>query len=191
LIDSLPPGQYSYNYTDINGCFANGSLSVTQPELLEMNVEVTDQVGEEAGSAMITVDGGTPPYFIFWSNGAVNETAQDSLTTGFYAIWLKDLLGCKAQSLFYIDFIQSALSQESLELKFYPNPVSDFLIIESLTNSPSYIQLRQIDGKLLMDKKLPASDKHSQIDFRDFPRGVYILSIESGTQMVNRRLIKK
>lgn len=77
-----------------------------------------------------------------------------------------------------------ALGDEVFEIKFYPNPVTDFLIIESQRSISA--RLFNLHGKLIkQDLSQPG-----KIDMRILVPGVYLLEIVRGEQKVRRRIVK-
>jgi len=79
-----------------------------------------------------------------------------------------------------------------IEIKLFPNPVDDRLLLYCLADlkEPFYYYLQDISGKYIA-----CADIHqtlTRIDFRDLPKGVYILSIfnQEGRNFQTYRIIK-
>jgi large repetitive protein len=94
-ITGLAPGTYSVSVTDVNGCTANGSGTVTEPLTLTGSIAVTNVscFGTNTGSLDLTVSGGTLPNAFIWSNGAVTEDINN-LSAGNYSVTVTDSRGC-------------------------------------------------------------------------------------------------
>ena len=60
------------------------------------------------------------------------------------------------------------------EIRFHPNPVKDFLTIDAFTNVSNY-QIIDLTGRLLVEKKV--NQLNFQIDFTQYPTGMYILKL--------------
>ncbi len=96
---NLCPGNYNVTITDGNGCTAtpNQPVAVTDfPFPLAANATIVSNVpcyGWDGGSALLTYTGGTPPYTVFWSNGATTDTAS-GLHGGNYTATVTDAHGC-------------------------------------------------------------------------------------------------
>ena len=95
---ALAPGTYSVSVTDINGCAAIDSVTITQP-LVSLALSTTQLNvlcnGNNTGSINITVTGGTSPYTYSWSNGSTIEDPQN-LSSGTYSVTVTDANGCTA-----------------------------------------------------------------------------------------------
>lgn len=95
-ISNLAPGTYTASLTDVNGCQAVASATVTEPApYSNFAVQTTHPVcpNEATGSASASINGGTMPYNYLWSNGATTSSISN-LTTGTYTLVLTDANGC-------------------------------------------------------------------------------------------------
>jgi len=92
---NLAPNNYSVVVTDENGCIANASTTVTQPDAMQIaytSQNVTCFEGID-GSIDLSILGGTAPFNYNWSNG---ETTQDlsGLDVGGYILNVTDANFC-------------------------------------------------------------------------------------------------
>ena len=94
--NGLIAGTYSVLVTDAKGCFADSTITVTEPavplSVTENHVNVLC-FGDLTGSINITVAGGTPSYDYLWSNGSVLEDLIN-VAAGLYSVVITDSLGC-------------------------------------------------------------------------------------------------
>jgi hypothetical protein len=58
--------------------------------------------------------------------------------------------------------------------RIYPNPSSDYFIIDGITEDVNF-QLFTTEGTLLLDSYL--SEKNNQLDISTFPKGLYVMTI--------------
>ena len=96
-IDNLTAGTYNQTVTDFNGCVAYGQGVVTEPSLLILGQNTTPAscYGKADGSATVQPQGGTSPYWYFWSNSAPDTTMTNSgLTFGQYTVDVFDANNC-------------------------------------------------------------------------------------------------
>jgi gliding motility-associated-like protein len=94
-IDSLAVGTYFFTITDNNGCKLNSSLTLEQPDKIEMTKDSLPALcfGEASGQASISATGGNSPYTFLWSNNIVGSL-NESLKAGTYKVTVNDGLGC-------------------------------------------------------------------------------------------------
>lgn len=101
-ISGLPAGSYTVTAIDVNGCSANASVSVTEPQELTINL-FDEDIGcnGNPGAATASVQGGTPPYAYNWSTGETGE-AITGLAPGSYSVSVTDANGCSINEDFDI-----------------------------------------------------------------------------------------
>ncbi len=98
----LGAGTFTVTVTDVNGCTATESASVTEPTALGLNgfptVTNVDCFGESTGTVTgLNPTGGTPPYTYLWSNGATTQDVT-GLPAGTYNGTVTDANGCTLSS---------------------------------------------------------------------------------------------
>jgi gliding motility-associated-like protein len=99
--DSLAAGDYSVLITDIYGCQAIVTASITQPDSMTLHLGSpmftggynVSSTGGMDGSITATVNGGTSPYAYLWSNGETSPSIHD-LSSGIYSVIVTDENGC-------------------------------------------------------------------------------------------------
>jgi gliding motility-associated-like protein len=94
-IDSLAVGTYFFTITDNNGCRLNSSLTLEQPDRIEVTTVPLPALcfDQASGQASVSASGGNAPYTFLWSNNVVGENNVD-LRAGTYRISINDALGC-------------------------------------------------------------------------------------------------
>jgi gliding motility-associated-like protein len=99
--DSLSAGDYSVLITDLYGCQAIVTASITEPDSLTLHLgsplftggyNISSSGGSD-GSITATVNGGTSPYTYLWSNGETSPSIHD-LNSGIYSVIVTDEHGC-------------------------------------------------------------------------------------------------
>jgi gliding motility-associated-like protein len=91
----LSAGTYSVVVTDDRNCTATQSTSISEPDGVELSLNIKDNVcfGQSQGSIGASASGGSPGYQYQWSNGSSTNTVQN-LTAGSYTITITDSRGC-------------------------------------------------------------------------------------------------
>jgi len=90
---------YTAIVTDVNGCTASTSTTITQPTAIILNISATNAVcnGGSSGSIDLTPSGGTGVYTFSWSNSATSEDVS-GLTSGTYSVIVTDANGCTSST---------------------------------------------------------------------------------------------
>jgi uncharacterized protein (DUF2141 family) len=95
-LQGVPAGVYSVVLTDANGCQANFSTQLSQPNApISSSVATTNVLcfGQSTGAVDLSVSGGSAPYTYLWSNGATSQDIN-ALPVGFYTVAITDANGC-------------------------------------------------------------------------------------------------
>ena len=95
-ITNVPAGNYVINVTDLNGCIASATYTVSQPLAALSTAIVTDPIlcnGFATGTASSTTVGGTLPYTYLWSNGSTSPDISN-VVAGPYTLTVTDSKGC-------------------------------------------------------------------------------------------------
>ncbi|WP_286756895.1 gliding motility-associated C-terminal domain-containing protein [Roseivirga sp. UBA838] len=97
---SLRAGNYTVTITDANGCQATTSFVITEPPLLEADIEsiINDPICPQTsnGSVFINAKGGVPDYQFFWSSNPTTDNANATgLSQGNYTVRIVDANGCE------------------------------------------------------------------------------------------------
>ncbi|MBR4483190.1 MAG: SprB repeat-containing protein, partial [Paludibacteraceae bacterium] len=107
-VSHLIAGQYTAYIKDSKDCTPAETFNkeVTQPALLELEAEVTDNKCNalQEGAIELTIKGGTPDYSYRWSGfGVVPEQKdQSNLAAGEYHLHMEDHNRCAVDTLFTI-----------------------------------------------------------------------------------------
>ncbi|MFW5805331.1 MAG: gliding motility-associated C-terminal domain-containing protein [Bacteroidales bacterium] len=98
-LNNLPPGFYFASVTDDHGCVDTISAYITQPDTLDLivNIQNTSCQGLYNGWISISPQGGTPPYTIEWEGHPewYNVDSVHHLNAGIYPVSITDSHGCE------------------------------------------------------------------------------------------------
>lgn len=92
---NFPADTFTVSIMDTNACVLKDTAIITQPPLLEIFLVGTDVkcYGDNSGAIDLTITGGTTPYAVQWSNGAVTEDLT-SIVSGIYKVTVTDANNC-------------------------------------------------------------------------------------------------
>ena len=79
--------------------------------------------------------------------------------------------------------------EEELAVSIYPNPASQFLRIDLPNNNNQRTQIRMINlkGSIIYQKQI--SNSQHIIDVQSFPKGVYLLNIQTSKNLISKKII--
>jgi len=100
---NLSAGRYVVTITDSKGCIDTVSVTITQPDTIQLNAAITNVscFGGNDGAISITATGGQLPYTYLWTGGITTSNATN-LQVGSYTVTLTDFNGCQLDSTFSI-----------------------------------------------------------------------------------------
>jgi gliding motility-associated-like protein len=91
----LPAGNYGIIITDANGCYANSSVALTEPEPVTISFVVEQPFCNDIydGSVTAHVQGGGGGYTYLWPDGSTGSSLAD-INPGWYSVVVTDINGC-------------------------------------------------------------------------------------------------
>ena len=94
-LENLAAGEYSCTVTDRNSCTVSQSFTITQPDSLLVQTEVTNLScwNSDDGAISVSVTGGTQPYSYLWNDG-VTTADRTNLYAVTYGLMVTDANGC-------------------------------------------------------------------------------------------------
>ena len=94
----LSAGPVTVSVTDLNGCEVAGSINITQPTAVVLNVTKTDVKckGGNDGTATVVATGGSGGFTYNWSAGTTpTQSSTGGLTAGSVSVTVTDSHGCQ------------------------------------------------------------------------------------------------
>lgn len=94
-LTGVPAGIYVVTVTDAQGSVVQQTIELTQPSVLGVTADVTDETTVNGcdGTATANPTGGTSPFTYIWSDGQTDATAV-GLCAGIYQVTVMDANGC-------------------------------------------------------------------------------------------------
>ncbi len=97
----LSAGSYTVTVTDVNGCNATASVTITQPLSVGITISSVTNGNCSASTGSATANaatGGISPYTYSWSSGRGTNLTATNLSGGSYTITVTDNHGCNASA---------------------------------------------------------------------------------------------
>ena len=105
FISGLSGGTHNLIVTDANGCMVSESIAIEPATLMiASTMLLSDETCEgNDGSALLSIEGGDPGYFIAWSNGT-SDPLLDQVAAGTYIWNATDVNGCSVNGQVIIPY---------------------------------------------------------------------------------------
>ncbi len=98
-IGSASAGTYTVSVSDLNGCTATNTATITQPTVLAFTTGSDNaSCGAASGVAYVSASGGTPAYSYLWSPGGITNDSATSVLPGTYTVVITDANGCNTNT---------------------------------------------------------------------------------------------
>ncbi len=172
--DALPAGEHAFTVVDLNGCTLQQWVTIGQPDTLV--VSLTIQHAPDAGgsgNAAMTIDGGTPPYEVIWSNGTLDEMLSGPLPVGVHTVWVGDQQDCTWETQFVVLDATGIAHHELPGLTLRPNPSSGVVWVDGCPTPLVDVAISDMQGRSIL--KVPQQRCDDPIDLSGMRPGSYIL----------------
>jgi len=193
-INNVGAGTYSVTLRDTLGCTVVKSGDITEPDPISLdNIKIIPGTGDFDGSIALYVIGGTPPFQYTWTkNGEYFANTRDiyQLNGGLYQLHVVDSKGCETTFEAFKLSPTIAILPLSENIKVYPNPVKDYLVIENNSGS-EILQVNCLDlNGNKKSIKVEPFDRNLRLNLSDIPNGPIFLNIVSNEGFFNVKLMK-
>ena len=198
---NLSAGMYSVTVIDNIGCSVTTEVIVEDPPLLGYAVVSTTAAtnGQANGAAVLSINGGTPPYNVQWLlNGMLVSMEQNptDLLPGSYVIQVSDANDCAVNSQTVT--IENMVGIDELSLiqnfQIYPNPTTGQLFIQLTLQQSAPVEMAVLDmtGKAIMPlltQPMVGLSNQFEGDLSALPNGVYWVRLVIAEEVVTRKVV--
>ncbi|MEM9025215.1 MAG: T9SS type A sorting domain-containing protein, partial [Bacteroidota bacterium] len=188
-------GTYSVTVTDLDGCSASDTVSVTG-FLPEPQVDLGGDFAVENGKTF-TLDAGAGFSTYEWSTGETTQTIMKA-NQGAYSVTVSDNSGCEAADTVNVSFFPVGINDltNARELQLYPNPTNGQLTLVATSHEghAAEVTITNVNGQQLLVHRVTGLSADGQItlDLSGFASGIYFVRLVSnGTTWVNRVAVNR
>ncbi len=184
---ALGVGSYPFMIVDENACVLIDTLGVWGPSAINSNPVTLHPTETTLGSIDLNLSGGSPPYEVYWSNGATGEQIED-LGPGFFSANVFDDAGCSYTESFVLEMMVGIEEENHDSRLIYPNPASQHINLPKTLRNSSY-KIYNTLGQLVSEGTLMPSK--NSIDVQDLKEGSYMLYLYGETLQGFRFLVDR
>ncbi|MBK7635972.1 MAG: SprB repeat-containing protein [Saprospiraceae bacterium] len=132
-LTKLASDTYQGIISDIKGCRIEIlPIKIKSEGNIKLNSQLFhDTNNTQSGKICLSPTGGIPPYLYLWSSQNKKDSCLVDLKGGDYLVTITDGSGCISVHTFRIDNVTAISDRADLKVRFYPNPATDILTIES------------------------------------------------------------
>jgi gliding motility-associated-like protein len=138
-LSGLSANSYSLAITDLNGCVANSSATISEPSTLLLSSTITDALcnGDLNGSIDLTVTGGTVGYSFLWNNSSLTEDLS-GISAGTYTVVVTDNNGCTASLVSNVNHPSTLAANSLVTTPITVNGGTGIITVSASGGTPSY-----------------------------------------------------
>jgi gliding motility-associated-like protein len=108
ISEFLAAGTYKYNITDQKGCIGGDTITVTQPDELQVVEIMAERIPPACpdspdGTMMVTAEGGTEPYTFRWYDNETTGNIISGIDQGYYGLSVTDFNGCFTNDTLFME----------------------------------------------------------------------------------------
>jgi SprB repeat/Secretion system C-terminal sorting domain len=187
-IANLKAANYSVTVIDANNCYTSEIFTVIEPEKLTLNADFGFE--KSKGNINLVVEGGTPTFDYFWSNGSTEEDLI-AVNYGDYSVTVTDAKGCEETASFRVFDLSQPLDEN---INVYPVPTFEYINIELVLPDIQNVQLFLIDElgrEMLRTEEKELENEVITLNLGHLPGAIYLLRIHVGENIVIKRIIKQ
>ena len=187
---AAPAGTYTATITDAGGCITSISSTLNDPALIVANSSSTNSTCSTCPDGIVAVapTGGTAPYSYLWNDGTTTSSITNALP-GTYNVTITDANGCEMTASVTVNFSNLGIDELlQFGVTVYPNPMTDFIKIESTKYTIESAQLIDNSGRLVLENKI--SNKVGMIETTQLAKGNYQLILKTGDQTFKVQVVK-
>jgi len=190
--NGLSGGTYTITVTDIIGCTASATVTVSEPAALVITPSsVNDNSnGSCNGQASVSISGGIAPYTYSWSPGGGTNDSINGKCPNRYCCVVTDSKGCKdSMCITIVNVTGIANINNSSTISIYPDPNNGSFTIAGVIKG-QVIELYNALGQKLSSSV--ADNSTMSFDISNKADGIYLVRIvnKDGAVITQQKILK-
>jgi len=191
-ISGLSTGNYCVTITDKNNCQDVECYTIEECPLslgITGTVIPNSENGKKDGKINLNLPAGA--YTYLWSNGAIGKGIQ-FLDKGDYSVTVTNATGCTQILTFFVSPVGIQEISDLSDFTIRPNPVQIEFQVQFTIKKPTDLKLVMSDmyGNMIKAKEYKnISNVNETFDVSSLPSGMYIISLQSGSQITTQKLL--
>jgi hypothetical protein len=192
MLTAASAGTYSVTVTDANGCEGTDAVVITVNALPV--ITLTSSADSVCDYGMPLTLNATPAGGTYSGTGVTGASFDPAVAgMGAHSVYYAytDMNGCSATDTtqIFVDLCTGIAAVTEAEIRIYPNPASDNLVIDMAgINTSALMSICDVSGKLVMQEKLNGGSA-VQVNISAFENGIYFVNISNGVSVSKQRLV--
>ena len=195
VLESLCAGMYVVTLSDALGCMSIDSITLFSPAEIPVEVDTVIHITSQGSGSIAIAESATGEYLYHWTGpgGFASEDASiyDLTLEGCYTLTVTQILtGCVRDTTFCIDDLTGTLLvQNALQVKLYPNPASEYILMDFSEARwlPESVTILDVHGKPVTEIIKPGMKE--SLHTGDWPNGIYFLQFDGWEGTYYRRIV--
>lgn len=192
ILQNIGAGTYTFT-VDYNGmCKTEKTFILNEPAPISAQVMITPENDNQSdGSIQLYPAGGTPPYFIQWTQTGITGPVMQQLPAGTYPVFIADSHGCIFRDSITLNRFNTPIKEEGW-LTILPNPGHGYIKVGEEVKGMENCTLRVFDilGRMVLQENTSISSLMSEgIDLHHLIDANYILQVSDEDQVFQARAI--
>lgn len=203
-LENLSPGVYTLTLTDANSCSTTGTVTITEPEALNITSVGITPLPNGKYQLTVTSTGGSLPhkYRRIPGGGYQASNLFTNVPAGAYQIVVRDNNLCTDTVTVNVPGGIASLSSGELEEgtfveetdgtmpTLFPNPAASEVNLKLPARFKNgFIRVFDLSGRVMAEQRLEADTDLYQFNASDWQAGIYLVLIHTDTEKHTLRLV--
>lgn len=193
LRTDLSEGVYEVTITDNKNCTASASVTIINPDPIELTFNVTDASAQNNadGAIELTVIGGIAAYTYTWSTGATTQNLENVLPNE-YCVTVTDVNGCEVFDCAEVDFTVgiNELNSDDIVINAAIENNQFLASIQFTEKATLSIEVYNINGAIMIaETNANSNELNIQKNTANWAKGVYMVRFSANNKTMLKKLL--